>query len=60
MDGRWFNENQLEAYIAGGTEKFKKTDNKKADVEKDEQEDEAEDERLDKFGSWLEEEEERT
>ncbi len=66
MNGRWFDERQLEAYIADGSEKFKKSDEKKAHLE-DENENKnanananegggAEGERLDKFGEWLEEE----
>lgn len=54
MDGRWFDERQLEAYIADGSEKFKKSNEKTVDV--GEGEEEAEGDRLDKFGSWLEEE----
>jgi hypothetical protein len=54
MDGRWFDERQLEAYLADGSEKFKKSSEKTADVA--EGEEEAEGDRLDKFGSWLEEE----
>ena len=54
MDGRWFDERQLEAYIADGTEKFKKSDEKTVEIA--DGDDEAEDKRLDKFGSWLESE----
>lgn len=54
MDGRWFDERQLEAYIADGTEKFKKSNERNLDIAEGEAE--AEDDRLDKFGSWLEEE----
>jgi HIV Tat-specific factor 1 len=60
MNGRWFDERQLEAYIADGSEKFKKSDEKKVAVEDDggNEEDgkEGEGERLDKFGQWLEDE----
>ncbi len=70
MNGRWFDERQLEAYIADGSEKFKKSDEKKgSDVVAAEDEDgdgdnggqadggpRGEGERLDKFGKWLEEE----
>ena len=52
MDGRFFSGNRVEAYIADGTEKFKKTSEKRA-VHDDGEEDESK--RLDKFGSWLEE-----
>lgn len=61
MNGRWFDERQLEAYIADGSEKFKRSDEKK--VELDDTNTGAGDvaagegERLDKFGEWLEEEE---
>jgi HIV Tat-specific factor 1 len=54
MNGRWFDERQLEAYIADGSEKFKKSNEKTVDG--GEGEEEAEGDRLDKFGSWLEEE----
>ena len=57
MDGRWFDERQLKAYVADGSEKFKKSNEKTVDVAEGggEAEAEAEDDRLDKFGSWLEE-----
>ena len=55
MGGRWFDERQLEAYIADGSEKFKKSNEKTVDVAEAEGEGEAEGDRLDKFGSWLEE-----
>jgi len=54
MDGRWFDERQLEAYVADGSEKFKKSNEKMVDVA--EGEEEADGKRLDKFWSWLEEE----
>ncbi len=44
----------VEAHIADGSEKFKKSSEKKAAFEEDEGEDEAK--RLDQFGSWLEDE----
>jgi len=44
----------VEAYIADGSEKFKKSSEKKAPIEEDEGEDDGK--RLDQFGSWLEEE----
>jgi HIV Tat-specific factor 1 len=53
MNGRWFDERQLEAFIATGTEKFKKSDEKRAGFDDDE--DDEESGRLDKFGEWLEE-----
>jgi HIV Tat-specific factor 1 len=55
MNGRWFDERQLQAYVATGNEKFKKTNEKQAIF--DDEDEEAEDGRLDKFGSWLEEKE---
>jgi HIV Tat-specific factor 1 len=56
MDGRWFDERQLTAYIADGSEKFRKSNEKTVDVAEGEEEEEGEGDRLDKFGSWLEEE----
>lgn len=53
MDGRFFDTRIVEAYIADGSEKFKKTGEKKLGVEN---EDEDEGKRLDEFGSWLESE----
>jgi len=53
MNGRWFDERQLEAYISTGNERFKKSSDKHAG---DDDEDEEEGGRLDKFGSWLEQE----
>lgn len=52
MDGRFFDTRIVEAYIADGSEKFKKT-GEKLGVE---DEDEDEGKRLDQFGSWLESE----
>ena len=54
MNGRHFSGMVVEAYIADGSEKFKKTGEKKMALEEDESEDE--DKRLDQFGEWLEEE----
>ncbi|KZF26277.1 hypothetical protein L228DRAFT_257748 [Xylona heveae TC161] len=51
MDGRFFAGTRVEAYIADGSERFKKTNEKKASLDDEEDEEE---ERLDKFGSWLE------
>ena len=42
----------VEAYIADGSEKFKKSSEKKAAIQDDEGEDEGK--RLDEFGQWLE------
>ena len=53
MNGRWFDERQLEAFIATGNEKFKKTKEKQPNYDDDDEEGEGG--RLDKFGSWLEE-----
>ena len=54
MDGRFFDTRQLVAYTADGSERFRKTNEKKTDI--GDGEDEAEGSRLDRFGSWLEEE----
>ena len=58
MDGRFFAGTRVEAYIADGSEKFKKSQEKKSAVVDNDEEDEAENERLDQFGSWLEEDKE--
>lgn len=50
MDGRFFAARKLEAYIADGSEKFKKSKENKAAEDCDEGQ------RLDEFGKWLEEE----
>ena len=55
MDGRYFSGTRVEAFIADGSEKFKKTKEKRTAVADDDDEDEAENQRLDQFGSWLEE-----
>ncbi|MCJ1314297.1 hypothetical protein MMC25_007977 [Agyrium rufum] len=61
MNGRFFSGTQVIAHIATGSEKFQKSNPKKSNIEEDEVEGadkEAEDKkRLDKFGTWLEEEE---
>ena len=44
----------VEAYVADGNEKFKKSSEKKATAIEEEGEDEGK--RLDQFGTWLEEE----
>ena len=54
MDGRFFSGTQVEAYIADGNEKFKKSSGQKVSVEENGEGDD-ESKRLDKFGSWLEE-----
>lgn len=54
MNGRHFSGMIVEAYIADGSEKFKKSSEKKAVIGDDEAEDEGK--RLDQFGEWLEEE----
>lgn len=51
MDGRFFARQKLEAYIADGSEKFRKTGEKKQLVEGEGEEGK----RLDEFGKWLEE-----
>jgi HIV Tat-specific factor 1 len=55
MDGRFFSCTKVEAYIADGNEKFKKSSSQKVKVDEDDDGDD-ESKRLDKFGSWLEEE----
>ena len=58
MDGRFFDNRQVIAYIATGDEKFSKSNTKKFDMDDDDldgQDDEGK--RLDKFGNWLEESE---
>ncbi|KAI1616001.1 hypothetical protein EDD36DRAFT_414917 [Exophiala viscosa] len=55
MNGRWFDERQLEAHISTGNEKFKKSNDKHFD-DNEEEGGEGEGGRLDKFGSWLEKE----
>ena len=52
MNGRHFSGMVVEAYIADGSEKFKKSSEKKSIIGEDEGEDEGK--RLDQFGSWLE------
>lgn len=56
MHGRWFDERQLEAHLADGSEKFKKSDDKKVHLDDDSENDgnDGEHDRLDKFGEWLE------
>lgn len=50
MNGRHFSGMTVEAYIADGNEKFKKSSEKKAAIGDDD-----EGQRLDQFGEWLEE-----
>ncbi|PYH99383.1 putative nuclear mRNA splicing factor-associated protein [Aspergillus ellipticus CBS 707.79] len=59
MDGRFFGGTRVEAYIADGSEKFKKTNEKRAALEDLAEKgfdapDEEEEQRLDEFGTWLE------
>lgn len=60
MDGRFFAGTRVEAYISDGSERFKKTNEKRAALEDlaekglDADEDEEERQRLDEFGTWLE------
>ena len=54
MNGRHFSGMVLEAYIADGNEKFKKSSEKKAAAIEEEDEDGEEGKRLDQFGTWLE------
>ncbi|KAI9759087.1 MAG: hypothetical protein M4579_002604 [Chaenotheca gracillima] len=56
MDGRFFSGTKVEAYIAQGNERFKKSTDKKLELEVEEgpAADEEEKQRLDQFGSWLE------
>lgn len=67
MNGRFFAGTRVDAYIADGQERFKKTNEKKAGIIESLNDDgagweaeptggEGEAQRLDKFGSWLEKE----
>lgn len=59
MDGRFFDTRKVEAYIADGSEKFRKSGERKAGIEADwinGGDDDEEGKRLDQFGTWLEEE----
>ncbi len=60
MDGRFFASQKVEAYISSGNEKFKKSNEKKVGIEDEGTAvgggDDDESKRLDKFGTWLEEE----
>ena len=56
MDGRFFSGQRLEAYIADGNEKFKRSSEKKgAAIGEDDDDADEEGKRLDEFGKWLEE-----
>lgn len=54
MDGRYFSGTRVEAYIADGSEKFKKSSERKLQLGEDGEEEGEESKRLDEFGSWLE------
>lgn len=61
MDGRFFSGTRVEAYVADGSERFKKSGGgeKKVSFDNDDEEEEGgerneEGKRLDQFGSWLE------
>ncbi|KAL9587309.1 MAG: hypothetical protein Q9212_000356 [Teloschistes hypoglaucus] len=55
MDGRYFSGTRVEAYIADGSEKFKKSSERKLPLGDEDGEEEGEEsKRLDEFGSWLE------
>lgn len=54
MNGRFFSGQTVEAYIADGNEKFKKSSEKKGVSGLEGGEDGDEGKRLDEFGSWLE------
>lgn len=53
MHGRHFSGQVVEAYVADGSEKFKKSSEKKVGAEGEEGEEEEEGVRLDQFGEWL-------
>ena len=52
MDGRFFSTRKVEAYIADGSERFRKSGERK--LVEDADGDEEEGKRLDQFGTWLE------
>jgi HIV Tat-specific factor 1 len=52
LTGRRFSGKAVVAHVADGTERFKKTSERKNHLDDDE--DEEENQRLDQFGSWLE------
>ena len=64
MNGRFFSGTQVEAYTPSGKERFAKSNSKKLDVDEDEtgggDKDTEESKRMDKFGEWLEEGEEKS
>lgn len=53
MNGRYFDGRVVQAYIADGGEKFKRTSERKLGIDEDGGNDESQ--RLDQFGEWLEE-----
>ena len=59
MNGRFFAQAQIVAYVSTSNERFAKSNDRKTGIEEDEVEGaskvEEEGKRLDKFGSWLEE-----
>jgi HIV Tat-specific factor 1 len=56
MGGRYFGGTQVVAYVSDGSEKFKKTNERRAALEDlaEGRDPEEEAERLEEFGSWLE------
>ena len=59
MDGRYFGGTRVEAYVANGSERFKKSNERRAALEDLAErgldaEDSDEEQRLDEFGTWLE------
>ena len=52
MDGRFFAGTRVEAYVANGSERFRKANERRAFSDDEEEESK----RLDEFGSWLESE----
>lgn len=59
MHGRMFSGQAVQAYIADGSERFKKSNEKKGGALNEDEEDEEggeEGKRLDEFGKWLEQE----
>lgn len=56
MDGRMFAGEKVQAHIATGNEKFKRSGEKKSVLEGDGDSEGEEGKRLDEFGKWLEEE----
>ena len=54
MDGRHFAGQRIEAFIANGSEIYKKSKDKSDVLDTENFEEEQEDKRLDEFGEWLE------